>query len=113
MDYQVPLDGVLMLGKCGGDPNACRALGRWLGQRRPFSCRADGQEPPLLIPIPSTPSKLRQRGYNPVEQITRGWVQQARLDHRPAPRLKSRVLLRHDNGASQSRRTGKDRALSA
>ena len=113
MDYQVPLDGVLMLGKYGGDPNACRALGRWLGQRRPFSCHADGQEPPLLIPIPSTPSKLRQRGYNPVEQIARGWVQQAKLDHRNAPRLESRVLLRHDNGTSQSRRTGKERALSA
>lgn len=113
MDYQVPLDGVLMLGKYGGDPNACRALGRWLGQRSPFSCHTDEQEPPLLIPIPSTPSKLRQRGYNPVEQIARGWVQQAKRNHRPAPRLESRVLLRHDNGASQSRRTGKDRARSA
>jgi len=67
--------------------------------------------PPLVVPIPSTPSKLRLRGYNPVEQIARGWVQIAKRYGHPAPRLECKLLLRHDHGPSQSRRSAKDRAL--
>ncbi|MFM7659322.1 MAG: ComF family protein [Betaproteobacteria bacterium] len=112
MAYQVPLDGLLMLGKFANDPNACQALGRWLGIRMPgnaFFGISDG--PPLVVPIPSTPSKLRLRGYNPVEQIARGWVQIAKRYGHPAPRLECKLLLRHDHGPSQSRRSAKDRAL--
>ena len=112
MAYQVPLDGLLMLGKFANDPSACQALGRWLGIRMPGSAFfgiSDG--PPLVVPIPSTPSKLRLRGYNPVEQIARGWVQIAKRYGHPAPRLECKLLLRHDHGPSQSRRSAKDRAL--
>jgi len=28
---------------------------------------------PVVIPLPSTPERLRERGFNPVEQIARGW----------------------------------------
>ncbi|NDF49391.1 MAG: ComF family protein, partial [Betaproteobacteria bacterium] len=112
MDYQVPLDGLLMLGKFGHDPNACRALGRWLGKRILNSFHDEGCSTPLVIPMPSTPSKLRSRGYNPVEQIARGWVQVAKTCGHPPPRLECGLLLRREHGPSQSRRQGKERVLS-
>ena len=68
MRYRPPLDGLLLAAKFGGEPHICRALGRWLAYRT-------DQQPRLVIPIPSTPARLRERGYNPVEQIARGWLE--------------------------------------
>ena len=112
MDYQVPLDGLLMLGKFAHDPNACRALGRWLGKRVPNTSHDNGRTTPLVIPILSTPSKLRSRGYNPVEQIARGWMQSVKACALPLPRLECALLLRGEHGPSQSRRQAKERFLS-
>jgi len=68
MRYRPPLDGLLLTAKFGGEPHICRALGRWLAYRT-------DHQPRVVIPIPSTPARLRERGYNPVEQIARGWLE--------------------------------------
>ena len=68
MRYLPPVDGLLLAGKFGGEPHLCRALGRWLALR-------SVEHSPLVLAVPSTPERLRKRGYNPVEQIARGWLE--------------------------------------
>ncbi|NCZ75729.1 MAG: ComF family protein [Betaproteobacteria bacterium] len=109
MDYQVPLDGLLMLGKFAHDANACRALGRWLGKRMLDQAASPHRKADLVIPMPSTRARLRQRGYNPVEQMARGWVQAAKALGQSPPRLARDLLLRDETGPYQSRRKARER----
>jgi len=112
MDYQVPIDGLLMLGKFARDANACRALGRWLaGRLGNFEAFLHQAALPVLVPMPSTPSRLRQRGYNPVEQIARGWRMKIKALGLAPPAIACDLLLRSERGPSQSRRNAKQRKL--
>ena len=111
MDYQFPMDGLLMLGKFLRDANACRALGRWLAGRLAAGDGKRTDAVPWVIPMPSTPSRLQQRGYNPVEQIARGWRSQASCLGLAPPIVVCDLLLREENGPSQSLRKASERRL--
>ncbi|NBU01482.1 MAG: ComF family protein [Betaproteobacteria bacterium] len=103
------LQASALLGKFAHDANACRALGRWLGKRMLDQAASPHRKADLVIPMPSTRARLRQRGYNPVEQMARGWVQAAKALGQSPPRLARDLLLRDETGPYQSRRKARER----
>ncbi len=73
--------------------------GRFLGRCLERTLRRYGrpEEIDLVVPVPLHPKRLRERGFNPVEQLLRRWQE---------PPVRRDVLVRDLPGASQ---TGLDR----
>lgn len=73
--YGFPLDGLIQSCKYGGRLPAARALAAVLAERRPQ--RAD-----LIVPMPLSPQRLRERGFNQALELARraACVMQAPLD---------------------------------
>lgn len=53
-------------------------LGRALGLRM-RAALVDRPAPDLIVPVPSSPSRLRERGYNPARELARGLPYPVRL----------------------------------
>jgi ComF family protein len=65
-EYRCPVDRLVQRFKYAGD----LAIGRWLSCE--LARRLDAQERPhLLVPMPLTPARLRERGFNQAAQIAR------------------------------------------
>ena len=92
-DYAPPLDRLVASLKFGAEP----AVGRWLGSLLAQAWRAQGVgRPAMVMPVPLSPQRLRQRGYNQAWEIARGF---ARALHAPA---RSTLLRRPRDTAPQS-----------
>ena len=59
--YEFPIDQLLLQGKGGAQAELLKPLSRWLAEQ---VRRQMGFTPDLLAPVPMTPQKQRQRGYN-------------------------------------------------
>jgi len=70
--YEGPRRALLLAHKHGGRTGLARQLGAQCSAplRAALHC-ARGPAPPLLVPIPSRPARVRQRGYHHVEQFAR------------------------------------------
>jgi ComF family protein len=67
-DYVAPFDQWITLLKYGNHHGMARFLGSWLGSR----AMGSGLElPDVLVPVPVSPEKLKQRGYNQAALIAR------------------------------------------
>ncbi|SCC92172.1 putative PRTase-like [Thiomonas sp. X19] len=84
-DYGVPIDRLIQRLKFGNEP----AIGHWLGQLLAAHWRAAGHPlPGLVLPIPLSPSRLQQRGYNQAWEMARTFARELRVAAR------SDVLMR-------------------
>ncbi|MFN3630195.1 MAG: ComF family protein, partial [Casimicrobiaceae bacterium] len=78
--YEFPLDQLILSGKyrAGFDVLAW-ASERLAAQRHAFSCeRSCG--PFTLLPVPLSPARLAERGYNQALELAKGWVKQWPMD---------------------------------
>ncbi len=71
-DYVPPLDRLIASVKFGGDAALARWLGGLLAQRLPPAWSPLPHPPPLVVPVPLSMQRLRQRGYNQAWEIARG-----------------------------------------
>lgn len=76
-DYMAPFDQWITRLKYGKAHGMAHFLGHWLARK---TQQAAIQHPDLLIPVPSSPDKLKQRGYNQAALIAR---HAGRVLHRP------------------------------
>lgn len=67
-DYLAPFDQWIALLKYGNNHGMARFLGHWLGTR---VLDLGMDLPDVLVPVPVSPHKLRQRGYNQAALIAR------------------------------------------
>lgn len=67
-DYTAPFDQWITRLKYGKAHGVARFLGHWLALE---TLEATGLQPDLLIPVPCSPDKLKQRGYNQAALIAR------------------------------------------
>ena len=67
-DYLAPFDQWIALLKYGNNHGMARFLGHWLGTR---VLDLGMDLPDVLVPVPVSPDKLRQRGYNQAALIAR------------------------------------------
>lgn len=67
-DYAAPFDQWITRLKYGKAHGLARFLGCWLALK---TREATGLQPDLLIPVPCSPDKLKQRGYNQAALIAR------------------------------------------
>jgi predicted amidophosphoribosyltransferase len=75
VDYGYPWAGLLARLKYGGEPAWARHLAAlWPDPHQPAH---QGHDPDWVIPVPSTPERWLQRGYNPAQELARHWVQRA------------------------------------
>lgn len=68
--YAGPLRALLLAYKNNGRARSAALLAARL--RIPLACavaECEGPELPLLVPVPSTPARFRERGYRPVELL--------------------------------------------
>lgn len=65
--YEFPLDGLIQACKYGGQLAAAGALAAVLGDRRP-------QRPDLIVPMPLSAQRLRERGFNQALELARSVV---------------------------------------
>jgi len=65
-EYRFPVDRLVQRFKFAGD----LAVGRWLSRQLAARVRAESK-PALVIPMPLTPRRLRERGFNQAAQIAR------------------------------------------
>ncbi len=92
-DYAPPLDRLVAGLKFGAEP----ALGRWLGGLLAQAWRGAGlPRPAMVVPVPLSGQRLRQRGYNQAWEIARGF---ARVLQAPA---RAALLHRLRDTAPQS-----------
>jgi len=63
--YEFPLDGLIQACKYGGQLAAVGALAAVLGERMP-------QGPDLIVPMPLSAQRLRERGFNQALELARG-----------------------------------------
>lgn len=97
--YTGPLRAVLIACKHHGQTGFARELGEQL--RGPLRvalhlCQrtAPGRAMPLLVPAPSRPARVRQRGFQHVETMIAAAVRGARLDGVPLPEARQVRALR-------------------
>lgn len=64
--YRFPVDRLVLRLKAGD-----LALGAWLSECLAQAVR-DEPRPELIVPVPTHPKRLRERGFNPAAEIARG-----------------------------------------
>ena len=91
--YTRPVSNLVLHFKAGGDLVAGRTLARLLLMKVLTGADTDPSRPPVVLPIPLHPTKLRQRGFNQALELARplvratGWPLRANLlqRHRQTP----------------------------
>ena len=63
--YALPIDQLIHQFKYNGDLNKGRILAEWLSSALPLS------KPDLLIPMPLSPARLQERGFNQSAELAR------------------------------------------
>lgn len=66
--YQFPVDGLIQSCKYGGRLATIRALAAMLDRCRP-------EQPDLIVPMPLSPQRLRERGFNQALELARAVAQ--------------------------------------
>jgi ComF family protein len=94
-DYAAPLDALALALKFGASLGIAREFGRRLAARSTAS--NDDDPPQLLIPVPLTPQRLAERGFNQAWEITRA------LAARRPVRAGAHLLRRHPRTTAQTR----------
>lgn len=101
-DYVAPFDQWIALLKYGNNHGMARFLGYWLGTR----VLEQGMDPPdILVPVPVSTDKLRQRGYNQAALIAQHLGRQI---HRP---VKTDWLIKTQELGAQATLGREDRLL--
>jgi ComF family protein len=101
MDYRFPWDRLLLALKFGEQLEVAPLLARRLSLAL---ARAGVDPPDLILPVPLSTERLRERGYNQAHEIARrlAWPQAADVIERQS-RLCARTLLRLRDTAQQAR----------
>lgn len=66
--YGFPVDGLIQACKYGGRLAVIRALAAMLGEHKP-------RQPDLIVPMPLSPQRLRERGFNQALELARAMAQ--------------------------------------
>jgi ComF family protein len=103
--YQGALRDLIHLLKYQGVRPAANLLGRMAGEILLSFAPGFGPEPPLVIPVPLFPLKMRSRGFNQAELIARVALRQSGVGAELRPELLERTrLTESQTGLSRAQR---------
>lgn len=91
MDYHYPWNHLITRWKFGQQPALVQHFARWMAQDPQIRQAINTAE--VVIPIPHSKERLRERGYNPAAQLAQ---------HLAPHHYQAQVLVRHRHTAAQS-----------
>ena len=92
-----------------GDPRLAAYFGERMAEKFLEGYEAELSPPLLLIPIPLTPTRLRERGYNQAQRLAES-LQQRLLERWVQAELDGEVLQKQRETKLQKQTSGKERA---
>lgn len=100
VDYGYPWADIITRWKLQQHPALAAHIARWVLSSPPLAAAL--QQADVLLPLPLSPQRLRERGFNQAAQLARYWAQHfARQPGSPRPRWRSDILLRPQHTAAQ------------